>query len=100
MECVALDVESFHLGIGDFDALFVGCGVERAFDFQAGFGCGRGNQFDYGQAIGQGPRTPVLRDVAEHAMFDLVPLRRTWWIVMDVEHEARGVCELLQLDFP
>jgi len=26
-----------HLGIGDFDALFVGCGVERAFDFQAGF---------------------------------------------------------------
>jgi hypothetical protein len=100
MECVALDVESFHFGIGDLDSLFVGCSVERALDFQAGFGGGRGNQLDDGQAIGQGPRTPVLRDVAEHAMFDLVPLRGARWIVMDVEHEARGVCELLQLDFP
>ena len=74
MEWVALDVESLHLGIGDFDALFVGCSVERAFDFQAGFGGRRSDQLDDGQAIGQGPRTPVLRDVAEPAMFDLVPL--------------------------
>jgi hypothetical protein len=35
MECVALDVERLHLGIADFDALFVGRGVERALDFQA-----------------------------------------------------------------
>ena len=59
MECVALDVESFHFGIGDLDSLFAGCSVERALDFQAGFGGGRGNQLDDGQAIGQGPRTPV-----------------------------------------
>jgi hypothetical protein len=30
MECVALDVERLHLGIADFDTLFVGGGVERA----------------------------------------------------------------------
>jgi hypothetical protein len=29
MECVALDVERLHLGIADFDTLFVGGGVER-----------------------------------------------------------------------
>lgn len=34
---VALDVERLDLGIADFVALFVGCGVERALDFQAGF---------------------------------------------------------------
>jgi hypothetical protein len=95
MECVALDVESFHFGVGNFDALFVGRGVEGAFDFQAGFGGGCGDQLDHGQAIGQGPRTPVLRDVAEHTMFDLVPLRRAWRIVMDVDHKARRVRELL-----
>jgi hypothetical protein len=38
MECIALDVERLHLGIADFDALFVGRGVERALNFQAGFG--------------------------------------------------------------
>jgi hypothetical protein len=38
MECVALDVERLHLGIADFDTLFVGGGVERAFGLQAGLG--------------------------------------------------------------
>ena len=46
MECVALDVERRHLGIADFDTLFVGGGVERAFDLQAGLGGRRGNQLD------------------------------------------------------
>jgi len=46
MECVALDVERLHLGIADFDTLFVGGGVERAFDLQAGLGGRRGNQLD------------------------------------------------------
>jgi hypothetical protein len=44
MECVALDVERLHLGIADFDTLFVGGGVERAFDLQASLGGRRGNQ--------------------------------------------------------
>src|SRR5260370_30961447 len=44
MECEALDVERHHLGIADFDTLFVGGGVERAFDLQAGLGGRRGTQ--------------------------------------------------------
>jgi hypothetical protein len=54
MECVALDVEHHHLGMADFDTLFVGGGVERAFDLQAGLGGRRGNQLDHGHAIDEG----------------------------------------------
>src|SRR6266851_1843822 len=39
-------------------------------------------------------------DAYEQAVLDLIPLRRARRIVMDVEHEARLVGELLQLDLP
>src|SRR5712691_6496645 len=68
MECVALDVEGLHLGIADFDAFFVGRGVERALDVQAGFGRRRSNQLDCRHAIDEWPPAPGLRDVAEQAM--------------------------------
>src|SRR5205823_8431580 len=51
MEVIALDVERLHLRIADFDALFVGGGIESALDFQAGFGRRRSNQLDDGHAI-------------------------------------------------
>ena len=74
MEWVALDVEGLDLGIADFDALLVGRGVERALDFQAGFGRRRSNQLDHGHAIDEWSPAPSLRDVAEQAVLDLVPL--------------------------
>ena len=100
MEFITLDVERLHLGIGDFDALLVGRGIERTPDFQAGFGRRRSNQLDYGHAIDERSPAPSLRDVAEQAVLDLIPLRRARRIVMDVEHEPRLVGELLQLDLP
>jgi hypothetical protein len=68
MECVALDVEGLHLGVADFDALLVGRGIERAFDFQTGFGRRRGNQLDHGHAVDERSPAPGLRDVAEQAV--------------------------------
>ena len=68
MEFIALDGERLHLGIADFDALFVGRGIERARNFQAGSGRRRSNQFDYGHAIDEWSPTPSLRDVAEQAV--------------------------------
>src|SRR5258708_27868327 len=100
MEFIALDVERLHLGIGDFDALLVGRGIERTLDFQAGFGRRRSNQLDYGHAIDEWSPAPGLRDVAEQAVLDLIPLPRARRIVMDVGHEVRPVSELLQLDLP
>ena len=51
---IACDVERPHLGIADLDALLVGRGIERALDFQAGFGRRRANQLDHGDAIDSG----------------------------------------------
>src|SRR5260370_19966995 len=100
MECVALNVERLHLGIADFDALFVGRGIERALDFQAGFGRRRSYQLDYGHAIDEWSPTPSLRDVAEQAVLDLIPLPPAWRIVIGVEDEARLLGVLLPLDPP
>ena len=61
MERVACDVERLHLGIADLDALLVGPRVERTLDFQAGLGRRRGDQFDDGQSVRQGPAAPSLR---------------------------------------
>ena len=38
MELIASDVEAFHLGFADLDALAVVARVERALDFQPGLG--------------------------------------------------------------
>jgi hypothetical protein len=65
MELITGDVEAFHRGVADFDALLVAARVERAFDLQTGFGGRRPDQFDHGKAIGKRPAAPVLRDVAD-----------------------------------
>jgi hypothetical protein len=74
MERIAGDFEAFHCGSADLDALLVGAGVERALDFQTGLGGGRPDQFDHGKAIRERPAAPVLGDVAEQPVLDLVPL--------------------------
>src|SRR5262250_57878 len=100
MECVAGDVERGHLGVADLDAFLVGALVEQAFDLEARLG-GRGaDQLDDRNAIGERAAAPVLRDVAEQTMLDPVPLRCARRIVVDMELEAGGVGELLQLDLP
>src|SRR4029077_3846591 len=80
MECVALD-------------------VERAFDLQAGLGGRRGNQLDHGHAIDEGAPAPCLRDVAEQAMLDLIPLRGARRIMMDMDREAGLVGEFCTSTF-
>src|SRR5262245_1934890 len=83
MERIAGDVEGGHLGVADLDAFLVGALVEQAFDLEAGLG-GRGaDQLDDCNAIGERAAAPVLRDVAEQAVLDLVPLRGARRIVVD-----------------
>jgi hypothetical protein len=100
MERVAGDVEALHLGVADLDALLVGARVEGTFDFQSGFGRGRADQLDDGDMISQRPAAPVLRDVTEQTMLDLIPLRRARRVMVDTQHKIRLVGELLQLDLP
>src|SRR5215471_18665878 len=100
MELVARDVEAVHLGFADLDALFVAACVEYALDFQTGHWGGRADQLDHGKAIGERSATPVLRDVAEQPVLDLVPLRCAWRIVVDVDFQAGLVGHLLQFELP
>src|SRR5215470_5975582 len=100
MELIAGDVEGFHCGFADPDALLVGAGVERAFDPETGLGRGRPNQLDDCEAIYEWSAAPILRDVAKQAVLDLVPLRCARRIVVDVDHKSGLVGELLQFELP
>src|SRR5208337_5329901 len=52
------------------------------------------------KAIGERPAAPVLGDVAEQPMLNLVPLRCARRIMVDMDDEPGLVGELLQLDLP
>src|SRR5258708_38764102 len=100
MERIAGDVDAFHLGFADLDAFLVASCIERALDFQTGLGRRGTDQLDDGKAICERPATPVLRDVTEQPVLDLVPLRCAWWIVVDVDREPGLVGQLLQFELP
>src|SRR5215471_2289755 len=87
MELIAGDVEAFHLCFADLDALLIAARVESALDCQAGLGRRRTDQLDHGEAIRQLPSAPVLRDVTEQSVLDLVPLRCARRIVVDTDRE-------------
>ena len=71
---IAGDVEASHCGFADLYALLVAARVEGALDLQTGFGRGRADQFDDGKTIRKRPAAPVLRDMAEQPVLDLIPL--------------------------
>src|ERR1700756_3118101 len=100
MESIAGDVEGLHYCFADLDPFAVAARVERAFDLETGPGRRRPDQLDDGKAIGERATAPVLRDMAEQPVFDLVPLRCAGRIVMDMDDQAGLVGELLQLQLP
>ena len=59
---------------GHLDAFLVGPRIERALDFEPGRCRRRADQFDHGEMVCQRPAAPVLRNLAEPAVRDLVPL--------------------------
>src|SRR5215831_8578128 len=95
VECIPFDRELAHLSLAYPDARLVGALVERAFDLEAGFGGGAADQLDHCGPALQRLSPPVLRDVAEHPVLNLVPLRGARRIVVDVERETRRIGELL-----
>ena len=48
----------------------------------------------------QWPASPVLGDVAEPPVLDLIPFTRSGWEVADGQHQARLTGQILQDDFP
>src|SRR5271166_2020540 len=100
MERVAGYVEARHFRVGDLDALCIGVAIEPAGNLQTGFRRGVGDQCDDDEEAGQRHGAPVLRDVAEHAMLDLVPLRCPRRIMADHDDQTGFVGELLERQLP
>lgn len=74
MEFIPTDPELGHFLIRDFDPLLVGIGIQRGMNRQTLFRPGIGNEVDNRIQTNKGPPAPVLGNVAEHAVLDLVPL--------------------------
>src|SRR3954454_14060735 len=100
VEGVGVEVEGCHLLVGDFDALWVGGGVESAADGQAGLGGGVADECADGDATDERRCAPSLGDVAEHAVLYFVPLRCSGRIVADLESQPGGIGQRLQFEFP
>src|SRR5208337_272784 len=100
MEGVASYVEGRHLLVGDFYTFRIGVGIEFAADRQTGFRRGVRDQCDGDEHAGERRSTPSLGYVVEHAMLDLVPLRRPRRIMADLESQGCLIGELLERHLP
>src|ERR1700730_6772098 len=100
MELIPSDVERLHRSFAELDSLLVDSRVEDAFDLETGLCSGGRHELDDGGSIREWPAAPVLRDAAEQAMFNLIPLRRSPWIVAHLDGKPCLVCEFLQLQHP
>src|SRR5271170_2640510 len=100
VEVMRLDLETGELVVGNLDRFLVEVAVERRLDAQPCLRRGVCNQTHDGRDALQWPPAPILRDVAEHTVLDLVPLARARRVVGDRDVEARLVGEALQLQFP
>jgi hypothetical protein len=100
MEIIARDGEAVHLRTGHLDSLRILGGIDFAGDGQAGCGSSCGNQLDDRQPAGQGPGTPVLRNVTEEAVLDLVPFRCAGRVVADADGQADLVSQRLEFALP
>src|SRR3954452_11034706 len=83
VELVALDIEARHLLVANLDPLRIAPRVQHAVHCQPARRRGRGNQIHDGRMADERTASPILGDVAEQAMLDLVPLRGSGWIVAD-----------------
>ena len=89
------DVDGRHLGVGDSDALLVEGLVDLAAHGEAGL-CGRRrDQVDDDTIADERLSAPVLADVREEAVLDLVPLAGARRQVVDGDVDVEFVGELL-----
>ena len=73
-----MDLCQFFVTDFSYPERIEGC-VQFCFDLQSRSGYCMTNQFHDDLTIEQRTTTPVLRDLAEQAMLDFVPLARPWW---------------------
>jgi len=96
MEFILLDINCRKLFICDPNSFRVAIQIQLGFDTQPGVGCGIADQaYDHG-ATHQRHASPVLRDMAEHPMLNLVPFTRARGKVTDLDPQAQLIGQTLQ----
>src|SRR3954462_5211431 len=98
MKLVPLEGQFSKLFVRHLEPRFVGILVQ--LDVEPCFSGRAADQIDHDLAAGQGASAPVVGDVAEHPMFDRVPLAGSGWKSTDLDLNAELICHLLQLAFP
>ena len=88
VEFVAPDLHLFEFLIGDSDSSRVIVGIQFRVNLKASCGGGAGDQADDRFEASQGLTAPVLADVGEQPMLDLVPLAGTRWKVANENPQA------------
>ena len=78
VEAVTTDVDRGKFFVGNLDACIVPVLVEFGFDGKSCLGCSIGNGVVNHLLTYKWPSTPVLCNVAEHPVFDLIPFTRAW----------------------
>src|SRR6266508_4286088 len=76
MELGGFELHGGELSVGHLDSGGVGTGVEGGADREAGAGGGGADELHDRLTADQRTSAPVLGDVAEHPVFDRVPLAR------------------------
>src|SRR3954469_23139743 len=100
MKLVPLEGQFSKLFVRHLEPGFVGILVQLGPNVEPCFGGRAADQIDHDLAADQGTAAPVVGDVAEHPMFDLVPLAGSGWKVTDLDLQAEVIGELLHLAFP
>ena len=83
MKWCRCQVDRFQFLITNANAFWVEVGVQFGADGQPALGGRAANEIDDDFVADQWPAPPVHADVAEHAMFDLIPLARAGREVAD-----------------
>ena len=100
MKLVSLQRQAFHVGFGDLDTGWIVVLVQLRLDAKPLAGSGPSDEVDDRLEARERFPPPVLCDVAEEPVFDLVPLARAWRKVTDMDPEPCLVGEILEFAFP
>ncbi len=74
MELVAADFDQCKLFVRDLDAGLIGFGIQLGMNLEACRGSGRRNEIDDCLEATERFAAPILGDVGEQPVFDLIPL--------------------------
>src|SRR5262252_7771955 len=85
------EIHAFHLRITDLQPGRIGVLIQLGLNSQTRVGRGMPNEVDDHLVADQGPPPPILGNMTEHPMLDLVPLTGSRWKVSDVDRDPHGI---------